>query len=253
MATFILIHGAWHGGWSFDPIRPVLEAAGHQVISPDLPGMGGSAAALADATLANWADYVADLCRTAARPVILAGHSRGGLVISEAAERAPDAISALVYICAMLLPSGMSREHWRAMAEPNPAFREIILPHESGIATVIDTARAAPIFAQCSPEAAVQAILPKLMAEPDQPRMTALALTDARYGQVPRHYIECVYDKTIPLSDQRQMQALQPCASVTTLAADHSPFLSTPADLAEALLTIARTIEPSVLAETGSA
>lgn len=245
MATFILIHGAWHGGWSFDPIRPLLEAAGHQVISPDLPGMGGSAAELADATLASWADYVADLCRKAPSPVILAGHSRGGLVISEAAERAPDAISALVYICAMLLPSGMSREQWRAMAEPNPAFREIILPHESGIATIVDAARAAPIFAQLSPDAAVQAVLPRLMAEPDQPRMVPLALTDGRYGQVPRHYIECLYDKTIPLNDQRRMQALQPCASVTALEADHSPFLSAPAALAEALRTIARTIEPA--------
>jgi pimeloyl-ACP methyl ester carboxylesterase len=243
MATFILIHGAWHGGWSFDPIRPILEGAGHQVISPDLPGMGGTAAELANATLGNWAEYVASLCREAQAPVILAGHSRGGLVISEAAERAPDAISALVYICAMLLPSGMSREQWRAMAEPNPAFRDIVLPHESGIATVIDAARATPIFAQRSPEAAIQSVLPRLMAEPDQPRMTALSLSDSRYGRVPRHYIECLHDKTIPLSDQRRMQEMQPCASVTALEADHSPFLSAPQALAEALLTIVRDIE----------
>ncbi|MFM7029129.1 MAG: alpha/beta fold hydrolase [Chakrabartia sp.] len=253
MATFILIHGAWHGGWSFDPIVPLLTAEGHQVIHPHLPGMGGTRDELAQATLANWADYVADLCRTAAGPVILAGHSRGGLVISEAAERAPDAISALVYICAMMLPSGLSREQWRAMAEPNPAFRDIILPHESGIATIIDTARAGAIFAQLSPDEAVQAVLPRLMAEPDQPRLTPLALTAERYGQVPRHYIECLYDKTIPLSDQRQMQALQPCASVTALPADHSPFLSTPEALAEALLGIARAIEPKALADVQSA
>ena len=42
MATFILIHGAWHGGWSFELIQPMLEAEGHTVIAPDLPGMGGT-------------------------------------------------------------------------------------------------------------------------------------------------------------------------------------------------------------------
>ena len=42
MATFILIHGAWHGGWSFDLVQPILEAQGHKVIAPDLPGMGGT-------------------------------------------------------------------------------------------------------------------------------------------------------------------------------------------------------------------
>lgn len=243
MVTFILIHGAWHGGWSFDAIRPMLEAAGHQVIAPDLPGMGGSDAELADATLANWADFVADLCRNASRPVILAGHSRGGLVISEVAERVPDHVAALVYICAMLLPSGFSREQWRDMAEPNPAFRSIIQPHASGIATVVDRDRAAPIFAQLSPPDLVEKALSRLMAEPDQPRMTELSLSPDRYGRVPRHYIECTEDRTIPISDQRQMQALQPCASVTTLAADHSPFLSMPQELADALVHIAKTIE----------
>lgn len=243
MATFVLIHGAWHGGWSFDAIRPILEAAGHTVLTPDLPGMGGTDEELAAVTLAGWADFVSNLCRDAAKPVILAGHSRGGLVISEAAERAPDAISALVYICAMMLPGGMSREEWRAQSEPNPAFRAIVQPHPSGVATIIQRDQAAPIFAQLSPPDRVEAALDRLMAEPDQPRLTALSVSAERYGRVPRHYIECLHDRTIPLSDQRRMQALQPCVSVTSLEADHSPFLSAPDALADALLAIARSIE----------
>jgi pimeloyl-ACP methyl ester carboxylesterase len=70
--------------------------------------------------------------------------------------------------------------------------------------------------------------------------MQPLALTDARYGSVPRHYIECLNDRVIPIADQRAMRALQPCASVTSLEADHSPFLSTPQALADALLNIAK-------------
>jgi pimeloyl-ACP methyl ester carboxylesterase len=120
MATFVMIHGAWHGGWCFDILRPLLEAKGHQMIAPDLPGMGGDEPTLAAVTLESWTDFVADLCRNADAPVILCGHSRGGIVISQAAEAAPDSIAALVYICAMLIPNGMSRADMRATGQHNP-------------------------------------------------------------------------------------------------------------------------------------
>jgi len=243
MATFVMIHGAWHGGWCFDALRPTLEAAGHGIIAPDLPGMGGSDAELASTTLADWADFVADIVRSAAQPTILCGHSRGGIVISEVAERVPEHISALVYICAMLLPSGMSREALKAVVAPNPPFNAIVKRHPSGHATVVDQAQAPSIFAQLSPPALAQAAAARTVAEPNAPRATPLVLTDARYGSVPRHYIECLCDRTIPIADQRHMQSLQPCATVTTLEADHSPFLSTPAALAAALITIAQGIE----------
>jgi pimeloyl-ACP methyl ester carboxylesterase len=238
MATFVLIHGAWHGGWCFDPIRSALEAAGHQAIAPDLPGMGGDEPTLAAITLEGWGAYVADHCRRASAPVILCGHSRGGLVISSAAEQAPEAISALVYICAMLLPDEMSRSRFKEMAEPNPEFDAIIrhLPHGHGID--VDQEGAPFVFAQRSPFDAAQAAAARLVTEPMSPRTDRLTLTDGRYGSVPRHYIECLHDLTIPIADQRAMQALLPCESVTTLEADHSPFLSTPQELADALLSI---------------
>ncbi len=239
MATFILIHGAWHGGWCFDAIKPMLEAAGHHVIAPDLPGMGGSDAELAAVSLAGWADFTADLCRNAPDPVILCGHSRGGIVISEAAERASESIAALVYICAMMIPNGMSRAEWREQAEPNPAFAAIQRPHPSGAATTIDPTHAVPVFAQLSPPEMAKAAVTRLVAEPDAPRTEPLHLSAALYGSVPRHYIECLHDRTIPIADQRRMQALQPCVSVITLSADHSPFLSKPVDLANALTKIA--------------
>ena len=238
MATFILIHGAWHGGWCFDLVRPLLEAQGHSVVTPDLPGMGGTDAELAAVTLAGWADFTADLVRQARGPVILAGHSRGGIVISETAERVPDKIAALVYICAMMLPDGLSRAAWRERAQPNPAFLAIQKPHPSGHAKLIDTTDASAVFAQLSPPELVADAFTKLKAEPDGPRTEALHLTTARYGSVPRHYVECLHDRTIPIADQRLMLQLSPCQSVVSLEADHSPFLSTPHELADALLAI---------------
>jgi pimeloyl-ACP methyl ester carboxylesterase len=237
MATFVLIHGAWHGGWCFDPLRSLLEREGHCVVAPDLPGMGGNAEVLAGVTLDGWAEFAANLCRDAEAPVILVGHSRGGIVISEAAERAPEAISALVYVCAMLLPSGMSRADMRASMAPNPAFDAIRIDIPGG--TVIDALGAPAVFAQLSPPDLALAAAARLSAEPAAPTATRLWLTDARYGTVPRHYVECLQDRAIPISDQRRMQGALPCASVTTLDADHSPFFSVPQALADALIAIA--------------
>lgn len=241
MAGFVLIHGSWHGGWCFDPVAQILRAAGHRVDAPDLPGMGGDEAALRAVTLQGWADFAVERCRAMKAaldggPVVLAGHSRGGLVVSQAAETDPAAMDALVYICAMMLPSGMSRAEFKALEAPNAAFDAIITPVHSGAGTVIDAGRAAPVFAHLSPPDQVAAMLPRLLTEPHGPRSTPLQLTPARWGSLPRTYVECTEDRTIPIASQRLMQARVPGAKVVSLAADHSPYLSQPEALAAALI-----------------
>ena len=240
MATYILIHGSWHGGWCFDDVKAMLEAQGHSVIAPDLPGMGGDEAELRAVTLQGWAEFAADLCRTAPqRPVILAGHSRGGLVISQAAEIAPEAVDALVYICAMMLPNGMSRAEFKTLEEPNPDFDAMIIPIYDDAGTLVDPTLAPPVFAQLSPLEKVEAAMARLVAEPKGLRSTPMQVTAERFGSVPHTYIECTEDLTIPLSSQRLMQELVPGARVVTLDADHSPFLSRPQELVDALLAAA--------------
>lgn len=240
MAGFVLIHGSWHGGWCFDPVVEILRARGHIVVAPTLPGMGGTAEEMAAVTLDSWGEFAAQHCRALKQemggaPVVLAGHSRGGLVISTAAEVDPAAMDALVYICAMMLPAGMSRAQFKELEGPNPAFDAIISKVHGGIATVIDAACAGPVFAQVSPPDLVTQVLPRLLAEPHAPRSQPLHLTPERYGRLPRTYVECTLDRTIPIESQRTMQAYSPGAHVVTLEADHSPYLSRPVELANAL------------------
>lgn len=245
MASFVLIHGSWHGGWCFDAVRALLEADGHEVLAPDLPGMGGDGAALAAVTLAGWAEFAAGLCRCAQQqPVILVGHSRGGLVVSQTAELAPDAMDALVYLCAMMLPDGMSRAQFKQLEGPNPPFDALISPVFGGADSMVDGSRAAPVFAQLSPPDQVVAAMARLVAEPGGPRTTPLRLTPERFGAKPRTYIECTEDRTIPITSQRRMQAMVPGADVVTLDADHSPYLSRPQAVAEALLAVAQRVSP---------
>jgi hypothetical protein len=105
-----------------------------------------------------------------------------------------------------------------------------------GAATVVDPARAGAVFAQLSPPEKVAAVLPRLMAEPHGPRSKPLVLTRERWGSLPRTYMECTEDRTIPIASQRLMQQHSPGAKVVTLDADHSPYLSRVDALAEALI-----------------
>ena len=102
-ATFILVHGGFHAGWCWDRVVPLLGAAGHSVLAPDLPGMGANATPHDSVTLASTADAVVDLVRSRRQPVILVGHSMGGAVIGEVAERVPENLLGLVFVTAVLM------------------------------------------------------------------------------------------------------------------------------------------------------
>ena len=108
MATFVLIAGAWHGAWCFERVAPLLQLHGHSVITPDLPGTGADRTHLSQVSFDGWSKFVAELAASQSEPVILMGHSRGGMIISQAAEYAPHAIAKLVYVTAALPRDGQT-------------------------------------------------------------------------------------------------------------------------------------------------
>lgn len=238
MAIFLMIHGAWHGGWCFEPLRPLLERRGHELIAPTLPGMDGGEVPPSAVTLDLWAGFVADIANRQDAPVILCGHSRGGIVISSAAERAPENIGALVYITAFMLPHDQSLRDFQ-MEAPNPQFGAALTPTADGTAVAFRRAAAAEVLFHRCPEALQYEASLRLVLEPMRPLVTPLCLSEARFGRVPRHYIECSDDRALFLERQRAMQATLPCKSVATLDSDHSPFLSCPEALVEALIQMA--------------
>ena len=106
MSTFVLVHGAWHGGWCWRFIRPLLKE--HDVYAPSLTGLGERKhLARPDVDLdTHIADVVALLEMEDLRDVVLVGHSYGGMVITGAADRAPERIKRLVYLDAFVPEDG---------------------------------------------------------------------------------------------------------------------------------------------------
>jgi len=106
MATFVLVHGAWHGGWCWRFLRPFLK--GHEVFAPSLTGLGERKhLARPDTDLdTHIADIVSILEMEDLRDVILVGHSYGGMVVTGAADRAPTRIKRIVYLDAFVPENG---------------------------------------------------------------------------------------------------------------------------------------------------
>lgn len=211
---------------------------GGQVVAPDLPGHGEDPTPAGQVTLRACAALVADTVAAAAEPVVLVGHSFGGLVITQAAELVPGHIARLVYLSAYL-PGNRDSLSRLAAAEPDNPVATSSTRTPSGDAIQLDLARVGEyLYAGC-PEEDVRLALARLRPEPVAPLVTPVSITAERCGRVPRAYIECLADRAIPLWLQRQMQAARPCAPVRSLATGHSPFFAAPADLARALADLA--------------
>ena len=100
MVTFVLVHGAWHGGWCWRKVVPLLEAAGHEVYAPTLTGLAERAPLLTpDVGLGTHVlDIVGLLEEKDVRSAVLVGHSYAAMVITGAAGQVPARIAHLVYL-----------------------------------------------------------------------------------------------------------------------------------------------------------
>src|SRR6185437_2887529 len=100
MSTYVLVHGAWHGGWCWKRVRKPLQAQGHEVFTPTLTGIGERSHLLSpQVNLETHIEDVVNLIRwEELSNVVLCGHSYGGAVISGVADRIPERIGALIYL-----------------------------------------------------------------------------------------------------------------------------------------------------------
>jgi len=109
-STYVLVHGAWHGGWCWKKVVPALRASGHEVYTPTLTGLG-ERAHLANPAI-DLATHVADVVNLMEaeelNEVVLLGHSYGGMVVTGVADRAAARLRRVIYLDAFLPEDGKS-------------------------------------------------------------------------------------------------------------------------------------------------
>ena len=110
MTTYVLVHGAWGGGWKFARVAERLRKRGHLVFTPTLTGAGERAHLLSgDINLTTHVTDILNVIRTEdLSGVVLAGHSYGGMVITAVADAIPETIATLVYLDAFVPEDGQS-------------------------------------------------------------------------------------------------------------------------------------------------
>ena len=112
--TFMLIHGSWHSAWNWHKITPLLENQGHTVHAIDLPGMGRDKTPIQEVTFENTVKKLCNFIDSIDGKIILLGHSKNGIIISQAAEYRPEKIEKLIYLAAYLIPNGKTQKEYSA-------------------------------------------------------------------------------------------------------------------------------------------
>jgi pimeloyl-ACP methyl ester carboxylesterase len=234
MSTYVLVHGAWHGAWCWHKIVARLEARGHRVVAPDMPGHGMDRTPIEQVTLEDITARLACVIDAQDESVVLVGHSYGGAMISQTAERRARKIHALVYLTAFLIPDGKTLLD-TAADDPESILGPFIAFSPDGkTAAVNRSAWREAFYAGCSDDDFALARL-ALGLEAVAGFATPVHTSAANWGRIPRFYIECVRDKAIGIGRQRQMIKALPCKQVFSLDTDHSPFFSAPDALSDIL------------------
>ena len=237
--TYLLVHGASHGGWAWKKAVPLLEAQGHRVKAIDLPGHGDDKAPAEKVTLDDYVRKVVDVANAQPGPVILVGHSSGGVTIAQAAERlGVNKVEKLIFLDAFLPKNGESIFSLAAKFLPSkpgePTFTNSFIFSQDQATFTLDTVSVANfLYHDCS-ATDISFAKANLGKQPVAPFATPVQVTDAIYGVIPKYFIVCSEARNGNMSE---MAKNLPVKKVVTLSTSHSPFFSRPEELTDLIVS----------------
>src|SRR5262249_46156289 len=227
----VLVHGAWEEANIWQAVTPLLQKDGYHVITVTLPGRPTSPLSPDKVSLDLYRDTVLNAVGNPAQPVVLVGHSFGGITISLAAEAAPQKIKTLVYVAAYLPKDGQSLLELGNSDKDTKIGTHLQIMKDKGIIVVEKSARADLFCLDCNDQ--LRGAIPNLIVdEPLAPLATPVHLSPDRFGTVDKVYIHTAKDQVVSPSLQAIMVAATPVRMEVTIDTGHTPFLTDPHGLA---------------------
>lgn len=238
MKTFILIHGSWHSSWNWHKVVPILEKQGHKVFAIDLPGMGRDKTPIKEVTLESTVEEICKLIDSIDDQVILLGHSKNGIMISQVAEYRPEKIEKLIYLAAYLISNSKTQADYSSQ-DVNGVLKPYVTRFpETNSHTLQPEIYKEGLCHDCDDDIYQMARI-ILSHESAVTGTTPLQISNEKYGSVPKYYIECTKDKAVTPFIQQKMYTEMICEKVYKMQTSHSPFFSKPQELCEIFLKIA--------------
>jgi pimeloyl-ACP methyl ester carboxylesterase len=236
MARLVFVHGAFAGAWKWRPVAEPLEAAGHSVETLDLPGSGEDQTPIAEVTLDAYVDRVAAQLDERPEPAVLVASSMGGVVCTQTAARHPERVAGIVYVAAFVPRDGQSLldlTEYPEGADDEIQANMVVEGDPPAASMPLEASRSAEYW-ECS-EKDFSWAYPQQRPQPVVPFTQAVQIPEGAFDRIPRAYVLCTRDRSIPPALQRRMIAENGIEDVIEIGTDHSPMLSRTPELAEAL------------------
>ena len=234
MTAFVLIHGAWHGGWCWRRVAPLLRQAGHEVFTPSLTGLG-ERAHLAQPGIdleLHIQDVVSLLEMEDLSDVVLLGHSYGGMVVTGAADRVPRRIRRLIYFDAFVPENGKPQMDYVAAAVPERAagFRK------QGEASGFIEPPPAALWGHTDPEM-IAWLKRREVKHPYRTMTQPIRLAnEAALARIPKTFVHCTAPATGAFDPFAAKYRNDPAWRFFELNSGHDAMLLKPREVADILL-----------------
>lgn len=231
--TIVLVHGAWADGSSWDEVSTRLQDDGHAVRVPpnNLRGVADDAA-----DIANYVDAIAG-------PVVLVGHSYGGMVITNAATEA-DNVRALVYVNALIPAEGdtlVGLTHEPSIFAQDPANVLDFVPYSGAPTDAVDTYVKASVYREAFASSGIPASQMAVLAATQRPLSTVVFEEPSgppAWTTTPSWAVVGTHDRIIPVADQVAM-AERAGAQITTVDAPHLAMITNDEAVADVIVSAA--------------
>jgi pimeloyl-ACP methyl ester carboxylesterase len=230
---FVLIHGAWHGGWCWEGVIKELEKAGHTAEAPTMPGHHPND----DRTKIKFENYVAkivDVMNKQASPAVLLGHSSAGFLLQSAAPKVADKIAQLIFLNAFILPDGKCQfdlvppeasEGMTAAAHASP---------DNSVPVIEDFVRNQLMGGESTEMQ--DALISRLVPQPIAIFTTPVSTVEFKKLTIPKSVVFCKDDASLPPGAYLGMAHELGNYNLVEIAGSHEALFTNPSVVAQGLI-----------------